>query len=142
MRKGIASQVFIYIFAAIVIAMILFFGFKQAVNLKNLAEKSSYVAFKSDFTKAVDSAYYLNKGSVISFEKSSRNKPLDIPKEIKKICFENSRVMLNSEKYQDFTVNNLYGNECINADNGKLSFRLENAVEDGESIVKISSVGT
>ena len=142
MRKGIASQVFIYIFAVIVIALIMFFGFKQVVNLKDLTEKSIYISFKSDFSKAVDGVYYLNKGSVLTFEKNSRNKPLDAPKEIDKICFQNDKVILSSEKYQDFTVDNLYGNECISTDNGKLSFRLENAVENGEVTVKISDVGT
>jgi len=142
MKKGIVSQVFIYIFAVIVIALIMFFGFKQIVNLKDLTEKSVYISFKSDFSKAVDSVYYLNKGSVLSFEKNSRNKPLDVPKEINKICFEQNKVLLNSEKYQNFAVNNLYGAECISTDNGKLNFRLENVVENGEVIVKISHVGT
>lgn len=142
MKKGIASQVFIYIFVMIVIALILLFGFKQVSNLKNLGEKSIYISFKSDFTKAVDNVYYLNKGSVVVFSESSRNKPLGIPNNINKICFENSKVVLNTEEYDNFIVENLYGSECINTANGKLSFRLENAVEDGEVIVKISNAGT
>jgi len=141
MKKGIASQVFIYIFVMIVIAMILLFGFRQVANLRNLSEKSVYVSFKTDFSKAVSDAYYLNKGSVLVFDKSSRNKPLNVPKEARRVCFDGGVVNFNSEIYEEFIVDHLQGNGCINILNGKLSFRLEN-IYDGEVKVKISSVGT
>ncbi len=142
MKKGIASQVFIYIFVMIVIAMILLFGFRQISNLNNLSEKSTYISFKSDFMKAVDDVYYLNKGSVLLFSEDSRNKPLYVPKDIKKICFEGNIVKFDSQKYNNFAVDNLQGSECINIIDGKLRFRLENTIEDGNVIVKISGVGT
>ena len=142
MKKGIVSQVFIYIFVIIVIAIVLLFGFKQVVNLKNLTEKSVYVAFKNDFSKAVDSVYYLNKGSTLVFSESSRNKGLGLPNKIKKICFQNNKVKFDSELYKDFIVDNLEGELCIDVAKGKLNFKLENNVENEEVKVKISGVGT
>ena len=142
MRKGIANQVFIYIFVVILMALIILFGFKQVVNLKNLGDKSVYVTFKSDFTNAVNDVYYMNKDSTLVFSKDSRNKALVLPKDIKKICFENNKVVLNSDNYKDFTVDNMVGSDCINAVNGGLSFRLENVVENQKVFVKVNRVGT
>lgn len=142
MRKGIVSQVFIYIFVVIVMALILFFGFKQVVNIKNLTDKSTYIAFKSDFSKDVNDAYYLNKGSILVFSEDSVNKELTLPKGIKRICFRDNKVILNSQEFDDFTVDYLTGDECINAVNGRLGFKLENIVENQEVKVRISNVGT
>ena len=142
MKKGVISQVFIYIFVVIVMALIMFFGFKQVVNLKNLGDKSVYITFKSDFTNAVNDVYYMNKDSTLVFSKDSRNKALILPKDIKKVCFENNKVILNSDNYDDFIVNNLIGSDCINTINGGLSFKLENTVENQEVKVKVSGVGT
>src|SRR3989344_5344731 len=135
MRKGVIDQVFIYIFVMIVIAFIIFFGFKQITNLNKLSEKSNYAVFKSDFSKAIDNVYYMNKGSTLVFSRDSRNKPLALPKDIKKVC-------LNSIQYANFTVEHLNGDLCMDVVNGALSFRLENSVESQEVKVKVSDVGT
>ena len=70
------SQVFIYIFVVIVMALIIFFGFKQVVNLQDLSQKSYYISFKEDITSSVNDVYYMNKGSTLVFSKFSRNKEL------------------------------------------------------------------
>ena len=142
MRKGVTSQVFIYIFVVIVMALIMFFGFKQVVNLKNLGDKSVYITFKNDFSNSVNDVYYMNEGSTLVFSKDSRNKDLILPKYIKKVCFENNKVILDSDNYDDFIVNNLIRSECINVVNGGLSFKLENIVENQEVFVKVNRVGT
>lgn len=143
MRRGAIDQVFIYIFVVIVIGFIMFFGFKQIANLNKLSEKSNYAVFKSDFSKAVDDVYYMNKGSILTFSRESRNKPLALPKEIKKVCFKNNKVLLNSEKYNDFTVEHFVPASedlCINVVNGLISFKLENTVENQEVKVRVSNV--
>ena len=63
------SQVFIYIFVVIVMALIIFFGFKQVVNLQDLSQKSYYISFKEDITSSVNDVYYMNKGSTLVFSK-------------------------------------------------------------------------
>ena len=129
MRKGIASQVFIYIFAVIVMAMILYFGFTQIVNIKGLTDKSVYITFREDFKDAVNDVYYKNKGSVMVFSQESRNKPLELPNGINQVCFQGSKVMLNSIDYDDFNAEFLNGSGCINAIGGRLSLKLENMGE-------------
>ena len=142
MKKGVIDQVFIYIFVIIVIALVLLFGFKQVTNLKNLSEKTTYTVFREDFKKAVNDIYYKNEGSAVVFSKISKNKPLSLPSEIKKVCFENEKVVINSEKYYNFTVDNLITSvDCINVNN-ELSFKLENVVENREVKIRISDVGT
>ena len=129
MKKGISSQVFIYIFAVIVMALILFFGFKQIVGLKDLSDKSTYINFREDFREAVNGVFYKNKGSVIVFSLDSRNKPLVLPDNINDVCFEGNKVILVPEKYSGFEVDYLDGNECIKVVKDGLSFKLENMGE-------------
>ena len=142
MRKGIASQVFIYIFAVIVMVMILYFGFTQIVNIKGLTDKSVYITFREDFKDAVNDVYYKNKGSVMVFSQESRNKPLELPNGINQVCFEDSEVTFNPPDYDSFTVEFMKGNGCFDAVNGMLSFKLENVVEDQDNYVRVSDVGT
>ena len=146
MRKGIASQVFIYNFAVIVMALILYFGFTQIANLKSLQDKSIYVVFKNDFESAVNDVYYKNSGSTLVFSKDSRNKPLELPKEINKICFDldddGNNVLLNSKKYDDFKIEHLKNDGCIDTVKGELNFKLINVVDGEETFVEISNVGT
>jgi hypothetical protein len=137
MKKGMTSQVFIYIFIVIVMAMVLLFGFKQIVNIQNLNQKSVYLEFKSDFKDAVSNVYYKNKGSVLAFSKDSRNKPLILPNDVEQVCFDNSNV--NILPYDSFVVDFLTGNLCIGNKNG-LSFRLENVVINSETFVTISEI--
>ena len=146
MRKGIVSQVFIYIFVVIVMAMIIFFGFKQIVNLDNLQEKSNYVTFKTDFENAVDDIYYKNPGSKMVFSMSSRNKPLDLPKNVEQVCFNGEEVSFKPDKiYSNFNVEHLSslgGNSCFDVIDGRLSFELVNRAEGEVTYVDVSSVGT
>jgi hypothetical protein len=145
MRKGVIDQVFIYIFAVIVIAFILYFGFTQIVNLKNLSEKSVYITFKNDFESAVNDVYYKNPNSVLEFSINSRNKPLELPKDVEKVCFNDEEVSFRPLLlYDEFIVEHLKGseNECINVVRGRLRFKLTNDADGENTFVKVSDVGT
>ena len=138
-KKGIIGQPFIYIFMVIVIAFIFLFGFRMISNLGDLNEKTIYLTFKSDFGKSVDSLYYKNAGSVLFFDKDSRNKPLRLPKDVEEVCFvENSKVKL--PPWDSFDVDNLTGSGCIEVVDNQLSFKLENVVINGETFVQLSSI--
>ena len=126
MKKGTSSQVFIYIFLVIVMALILFFGFKQIAGLSKLSDESNYVVFKNDFSDAVNNLYYKNKGSTNVFSSTSRNKPLGLPKGINEVCFNEGEVSLVPENYGKFEVENLDGNLCIKSLRDALNFKLEN----------------
>jgi len=136
------SQVFIYIFVVIVMALIIFFGFKQVVNLQDLSQKSYYISFKEDITSSVNDVYYMNKGSTLVFSKFSRNKELILPSEIKEVCFRDNIVSFDIDKYKKFEVENLKGDICIRIADNRLGFKLENVVIGDEVFVEISDVGT
>lgn len=136
------SQVFIYIFVAIVMALVIFFGFKQVVNLQDLSQKSYYISFKEDITSSVNDVYYMNKGSTLVFSKFSRNKELILPSEIKEVCFRDNIVSFDIDKYKKFEVENLKGDICIRIADNRLGFKLENVVIGDEVFVEISDVGT
>ena len=136
------SQVFIYIFVAIVMALVIFFGFKQVVNLQDLSQKSYYISFKEDITSSANDVYYMNKGSTLVFSKFSRNKELILPSEIKEVCFRDNIVSFDIDKYKKFEVENLKGDICIRIADNRLGFKLENVVIGDEVFVEISDVGT
>ena len=137
-KRGVIGQPFIYIFAVIVIALVFMFGFKMITKLGDLNQQTVFLTFKSDLRKNVDEVYYKNVGTVLVFSKDSRNKPLLLPKEVEEVCFEDSNVTPYPLDY--FTVDYLLGNECIEAQNNELSFRLENVVIGGETYVEISLI--
>jgi hypothetical protein len=142
MKKGGVDQTFVYIFVVIVIALIFLFGFNMIRRLDSLNEKTIYATFKSDFTEAVDNVYYKNEGSVLVFDETSNNKPLVLPKSIKGVCFETGRVKLGAVEYDDFNVDKLRVDEefCIITQDHKISFKLENALANGEAYVRISEI--
>lgn len=141
-KRGMVDQVFIYIFVVIVIAFIFLFGLNMIKKLGTLNEQGIYVTFKTDFKDAVDEVYYKNPGSILIFDKSSRNKPLLLPKEIEEVCFESNKVVLNSGKYPDFTVDKLYvaSDFCADIIDGKFPFKMENVVINNEVYAQISEV--
>ena len=137
MKRGMVSQVFIYIFIVIVMALILVFGFKQISNIQNLNQRSVYIEFQNDLHDAVNDVYYKNKGSAIVFSQGSRNGPLRLPNDVEKVCFTNN--LVNVIPYGSFNVDFLTGNLCIPNSKG-LSFRLENKIIDQETFVEVRGI--
>jgi len=75
------GQPIIYLFYAIVAAMILFFGVRVIIGLQDTGDDVEYASFISDLNKAVDAVYNDASGSTYGLEK------LTIPKDIVEICF-------------------------------------------------------
>lgn len=143
-KRGIATQIFYYIFAAILISFIFFFGYQQITRLMNLNEQASFVIFKSDLEKAVSNVYYKNPGSVVVYSSTSSNKPLILPKDVKEVCFTeiNQKISVNSKSkyFTQFEIENLIAKEknyCIKTINSKLPFTLENKIVNGKAVVEI-----
>jgi hypothetical protein len=150
-KRGI-SQVFYYIFAVIVISLIFLFGYQQIIRLQGLNEKANFAVFKNDFQDAVKNIYYKNPGSIITYSINSANKPLILPKDVKKICFKkinnNSEVKADSKYFITFVVDNLIpeqgvnlkleNNEyCSKITDSKFSFTLENKVINQQTLIYI-----
>ena len=143
MKKAfLMAQPFYYIFAIILIALILFFGYNVINNLINLNEQGKFVTFKSDLTKTVNDIYYKNPGSIIQYSKTSTHKPLLLPRDVKEVCFtSDGKVTAKSKYFQEFTVENLVPIvNCITTINNELSFILENKIINNKIKVEINEI--
>jgi hypothetical protein len=82
MKKGqLMGQPIMYLFYAMVGAMILFFGIKVIIGLQETGEDVEYASFISDLRKSVETVYSDASGSTYGLEK------ITIPGEINEICF-------------------------------------------------------
>jgi len=82
MKKGqLMSQPIIYLFYALVAAMILIFGIKVIVGIKDNSERVEFESFFNDLKSEVNKVYQDSYGSRLSLDK------LTVPKKIDEICF-------------------------------------------------------
>ncbi len=82
MKKGqVIGQPFVYIFAIIVIALILFFGFRMVNNLIDFEKDVDYADFLNNFDNEINVVYAESFGSTKSLEN------LRVPDEATEICF-------------------------------------------------------
>lgn len=77
------GQVFIYITAVVVFAVVLIFGYKAITGFLDKGEQVAYVTFKTDLEKAVKNVY-LDYGTVVTY--NARN-PMMVPSAYKRVCF-------------------------------------------------------
>jgi len=151
-KSQIMAQPFIYILGIIIIAFIFFFGYQQVNNLLKIGEKTKFINFQTDLEKAVNSLYYKNPGSMITYSKNSRNKPLELPKDATKVCFKKftnkAAVSMDSEFSKSFEIENLVpesgsnlksesGKYCEKIKNSQFVFTLENKLENDKTIIVI-----
>lgn len=82
-RKGQMKQVFVYMVAAFVFAIIIFFGYKSITGFMEKGEELAFIDFKTDIEGAIQriSSDY---GSVVVY--NQRN-PITIPRKYEEICF-------------------------------------------------------
>lgn len=151
-RGEVLQQPFFYILMIIVIALIFLFGYQQIARLQNLNEQAKFITFKDDFQSAVDNIYYKNPGSVITYSLTSSNKPLVLPKDVKKICFKNlnnqAEIKADSRYFKTFIIDNLVAEQgnnlkleddeyCSEIKNPQFSFILENKIVNQDTLIYI-----
>lgn len=145
-KRGILSLPFVYIFMIIVIAFILLFGFNIIGKLNKFKEKTIYLTFEEDLRKEAENMYNMNKGSLATYSFNSKNKPLQVPKEIKEVCVDNNKIILNNINYEDFEIENLrsydngFNELCVDTKNRFFQFRLKNDVIDNNVYVLLMKI--
>ena len=97
-RGQILSQPFVYIFAIIVIAFILFFGIRSVIDLIKIGDLVETKTLINKIEKQIDSCYSLDKGSTCSFE------DVVISRNIREICFVNVEENVNFNIVDDETT--------------------------------------
>lgn len=84
MQKGMTQQVFIFIFALIMMAFILMFGVRQVFLVTDTSDKIQTLSFVEDFKKEVQTYANFDIGS-------NKLVKLSVPSAVNQICFFNSK---------------------------------------------------
>lgn len=79
-KKGISSQVFVWIFAMVVLGVIIYFGFSMVSKTWCFGKKVDTVAFHQDLKAKVEEIYLLSKGS-------NAKADFSVPDGIREVCF-------------------------------------------------------
>jgi len=150
-RKSQIAQVFIYILALFIFALILYYGYYSISSFIKRGEEVTYIKFKTSLESEVE-AILPQFGSVSIF---NQNKPLKAPGNVERVCFVSySKVMAGDGSgiadpviklsVQSRTEENVFlfpreertpisllrievdqGFECIDIKQGRLDIRLE-----------------
>ena len=141
MNKRGMDQIFTYIFIVVLIGFVLYFGFLGVGKFIEFNKDAEITSFETNFDKIIQNVYALDVNSKLEYSKDSRYKPLIAPRDVVKICVEESKVIFNfKDKGKDyFVVKNLKGNECFDTNKG-FSFDFEHKSINGEVIVNIKNV--
>ncbi len=96
-KKGMDQQIFTYIFAMIVLGLIIFFGIKMIKGVGDTAHAVENVKFKKDIDNQVQKIYSYSPGSKANLEIKG------VPNGIKAVCFIDltTPVNLNEIPYDD-----------------------------------------
>lgn len=138
------GQPIIYIFYAVVAAMILFFGIRVIIGLQETGEDVEYASFISDLRSAIDTVYNDASGSTYGLER------LTVPRSIIEICFVgdyergvvgdpelNDRIQL----IEDYSEDNLFfGGVEIDKHKYKLDVLVEGIVCDSTRDRKLNLI--
>jgi hypothetical protein len=143
MKKGqVIGQPLVYVFAIIVIALILFFGFKMVGNLIDFEKDVDYADFLNNFDNDINIVYSESFGSTKSLES------LRIPDEITEICFvvinedyvegmeptDEKMILYLNERFGSPEENVFFGGKYEGRTFEKLSIEQDFCVFDFESV--------
>jgi hypothetical protein len=92
-KKSQISQIFLYILALFIFALILYYGYFGIKSIIDQGERVAYVRFKTDLENAVQKVLPTYR-KVLPFDK---NNPLRIPGKITKVCFVSSDIIGTDE---------------------------------------------
>jgi hypothetical protein len=93
-KRSQIAQVFIYILALFIFALILYYGTYSIYSFIKKGEEVVYIKFKTTLESEVE-AILPQFGSVSIFNK---NKPLKVPGKVEKVCFVSYDAVKNGER--------------------------------------------
>jgi hypothetical protein len=91
-KKAQISQVFIYIMALFIFALILYYGYYSISSFIKRGEEVVFIKFKTELESEID-VLLPQYGSVSIF---SEKKPLKVPSDVEEICFVSSDLIGSS----------------------------------------------
>ncbi len=148
MKKGqLLSQPFFYIFAIIVIGLILIFGFKYVNQLLNAGCQVEVLDFGNDVKAKVNELVSLSSGSsfeckLVSFSGQSENScEFVIPNNIRGVCFVDTTKIYNADQIQFKDVKDIVVGLGKNA-NRNLFFSLAKGSDCKAEPMKVNKLTT
>lgn len=81
-RKGQISQVFIYITTLLIVALVLFYGYRAISTFKERADQVSFIQMKNDIENAIESIS-VDYGSV-------KTREISLPIDVREVCIISS----------------------------------------------------
>ena len=81
-RKGQISQVFIYVTTLLIVALVLFYGYRAISTFKERADQVSFIQMKNDIENSIESIS-VDYGSV-------KAKEFPLPQDIREVCIISS----------------------------------------------------
>ena len=91
-KRGQLNQVFVFIFIAVVIALLFLFGSNLIVKVFHFGKDVETEKFIQDLKQQIELVHTYNLGSKISLDK------IKVPKQVREICFENKKIIVKTEK--------------------------------------------
>ena len=88
-KKAINNQIFVYIFAILVIGLILIFGIRTIGQVKIKGDQAEVVKFFNDVDAIVERVYDYDVGSSVTLDK------IRVPGVVKRVCFEDHDSYVN-----------------------------------------------
>ena len=81
-RKGQISQVFIYVTTLLIVALVLFYGYRAISTFKERADQVSFIQMKNDIENAIESIS-VDYGSV-------KTREISLPIDVREVCIVSS----------------------------------------------------
>jgi len=108
-KKAINDQIFVYIFAVVIMGLIIIFGARAIIKTRNFSEQAEVTKFFDDIQTSVDRVYDYDLGSSLEL------KNIRVPSVVKEVCFQ-----------YHFGYTNVYVNEIPGKDIDPNSVGLDN----------------
>lgn len=97
-KRGQLNQIFVFIFIAIVIALLFLFGSDMIKKVFNFGKDVETKKFVDDLEKQFELVKTYNIGSRVSLE------DIQVPKQVEEICFYEGKFSVQADKLSNRTV--------------------------------------
>ena len=91
-KRGQVEQIFIFVFIAVVIALLFLFGSDAIVKVFRLGKDVETEKFIQDLKQQIELVHTYNIGSKVSLEN------IEIPDQVREICFEDYKIIVKTKE--------------------------------------------
>ena len=114
-KRGQIEQIFIFVFIAVVIALLFLFGSDAIVKVFSLGKDVETEKFIQDLKQQIELVHTYNIGSKVSLEN------IKIPDQVREICFEDYKIIIKAKEERTENIDILQSDidpPCVNSLDG------------------------